>query len=821
MEINDIKGLSPEEVQAARLAHGQNVLEKDHKEGLFRMLISILKEPMLLLLMAIALIYVILGEYAEAVFMGVALCIVSGISFYQDNRSRVALEELEKLAAPFSTVLRAGSVQKIPSTELVVGDKVWVAEGQSISADAFIVRSTDFTLNESALTGESASVYKEINDEVYSGTTVVSGQAVIAITKIGSATKLGQIGSALKSIQTDKSPLQIQIEKFVKGMALGGSAVFVLVVIYQWYKTGLFLDGLLQGLTLAMSVLPEEIPVAFTTFMALGARKMMQQGVIIKKSAIVETLGSTTVICTDKTGTITQNSMQLDALYLAENDRLYRKEEFTEEKVWQLLDYSMWSSQALPFDPMEKNLHAVYASVRFPDERPRYKVQKEYPLEGKPPMMTQVLLGPEGHRIIAAKGAPEAILQACGEDEKYKEVYRQLGSKGYRVLGVAKGEHHEAALPEKQGEFSYTFLGFVVFLDPPKENIASVFNRIAKAGIQTKVITGDNAATTAAIARMAGIEGSAITGEAYMQAKDKKDLLRHTLLFTRMYPEAKLDVVKALKAQGEVVAMIGDGVNDAPALKAAHIGVAMGNKGTEIAKAAADVVLLGDDLEKLWLGIASGRRIYANIKKAIQYILSIHIPILLIVAVPLFMAWIFPSLFSPVHVIFLELLMGPTCSIVYENEPMEKNAMDQPPRKLSETFLNGKELLLSVAQGLAIGLAVLGMYQYVVHEGGSEVLTRSMVFTTLIFANVALSLVNRSFYYSVWETLRFKNPLMIWMNGLALGLLAVLLYVPAVSAFFDVQALGLEQVAHCAAAAFLSVLWFELYKMIKRRRSKK
>jgi Ca2+-transporting ATPase len=814
MEIIDIKGLTEEEVQSSRNTYGRNELERSKGEGVIRMLISILKEPMLLLLMAIAVIYIVLGEYGEAAFMGVALFLVSGISLYQDNRSRLALQELEKLSEPICTVLRDGRLQKIPNKELVVGDYVWVTEGQSISADGVILRSSDFTLNESALTGESASVYKEVHAEVYSGTTVVSGEAIMEVQKVGKSTKLGQIGASLQDIQVDKSPLQIQIEKFVKRMALGGTGVFILVVLYQWYTSGLFLDGLLQGLTLAMSVLPEEIPVAFTTFMALGARKMMQQGVIIKKSAVVETLGSTTVICTDKTGTITQNSMELHALYLAADDRLYRPEDFGQDKLGTLLEYSVWSSKIVPFDPMEKSLHAVYTAKR--KSFTEFSLLKEYPLSGKPPMMTQVLQSVDGRRVIAAKGAPEAILKACGENEVYTEVYQNLGSKGFRVLGVAKGEWVEGVLPEKQEEFKFTFLGFVVFLDPPKENIATVFEKIKNAGIKTKVITGDNAPTTAAIAGMAGIVGPSITGEIYMKTTDKSAALKDTVLFTRMYPEAKLDVVNALKEKGEVIAMIGDGVNDAPALKAAHIGVAMGNKGTEIAKAAADVVLLGDDLEKLWIGIASGRRIYANLKKAIQYILSIHIPIILIVSLPLFLGWAFPSLFSPVHVIFLELLMGPTCSIVYENEPMEKNAMEMPPRRLSDTFLSGKELLQSVLQGAMISAAVLGMYQYA-QEGG-EVYTRSMVFTTLIFANIALSLANRSFYYNIWQTFGYKNPLMFTVNAGALLLLLIILYVPFISNFFEVQALAPQEILICLGTALLSVVGFELYKWQKRKK---
>ncbi|HRO72700.1 MAG TPA: cation-translocating P-type ATPase, partial [Saprospiraceae bacterium] len=398
-----------------------------------------------------------------------------------------------------------------------------------------------------------------------------------------------------------------------------------------------------------------------------------------------------------------------------------------------------------------------------------------------------------------------------------------FGKQGYRVLGVAKSNFEGNDFPEKQQDFCFEFLGFTVFYDPPKKGIQEVFQKIYDAGIKVKVITGDNADTTQAIARQAGILNikPAINGTEIINHTDEEliALSKETSLFTRMFPEAKLAIVNAFKKDGEVVAMLGDGVNDAPALKAAHIGVAMGNKGTEIAKAAASLVIINDDLDKLITGIAAGRRIYTNIKKAIQYIISIHIPIILTVSLPLFLGWVYPHIFTPVHVIFLELIMGPTCSIVYENEPIEKNAMLQKPRKMTETFLSWKELNISIIQGIMITLGVIFAYQISVQAGGNEEYTRAMVFTTLIFSNIFLSLVNRSFQYSVLDSIKNRNKLFPLIIGATLVLLFAILYIPVIAKFFHLSSLNLIDLGITILIASVSVLWFEGYKWIRRAKN--
>lgn len=825
----EFKGLTNKEVEESRQKNGHNDLEVEGHSK-WHVLAHVFMEPMLILLIVITTIYFILGEWQEAFFMMLAMIVVIALELYQYTISDKALDELKKLSEPISKVIRNGEVIAIPTSEIVIGDLCLLVEGNSVNADAAILYSNDFSVNESSLTGESISVFKSTQTEdkfVYAGTAVVAGLAIVEVTAIGVATKVGQIGKSLAAVKQEKSPLQIQINRFVKSMAIIGIVIFCAFWAYSYFQSGKILDSLLGALTIAMSLLPEEIPVAFTTFMAIGAWKMMKDGVIVKRSDLVETLGSTTVICTDKTGTITQNVMQLGALYDFKTRKKYTKEEFQDSSLHDLIQYAMWSSEPVPFDPMEKTVHQVYEATQPEDVRSQFELVHEYPLEGKPPMMTHVLENKVGQRIIAAKGAPEAILAVSRLTEEEtnfcKELITAFGKEGYRVLGVAKAQFDGNTFPEKQTDFSFEFIGFTVFYDPPKVGIDTVFQQIEEAGIDLKVITGDNIDTTRAIAKQAGVTNydHSISG-AEVNAMSKDELSKtvdEVSLFARMFPESKLTVVNALKDNGEIVAMLGDGVNDAPALKAAHIGVAMGQKGTEIAKSAADLIIVDDDLSKLVLGIAAGRRIYANLKKAIQYIISIHIPLITTVSIPLILGWIYPSIFTPIHVIFFELVMGPTCSIVYENEPIEKNTMQQAPRKMSETFLSWKELNISILQGVMIGIGVLAIYQLSLNLGDSETFTRAMVFTTVVFSNVFLTYTNRSFYYSVFTTLRYKNKLIVMITTTIFLLLGIILYVPFVADFFEVEALNIVNLLIAMGVSVLSVFWMEIYKWFKRRQS--
>lgn len=826
----NIQGLSGEQVVAAREKFGGNELVFRKENGFIKAVKSLAKEPMVILLLVASAIYFITGKVGDGIFLASAIVLVSAISLYQESRSRNALEKLKDFTGLNCTVIRNGKVAGVKNDELVIGDSLMVEEGNSIAADGIIVHSNDFSVNEAVLTGESFAVFKDKSAKdnvVYRGTTAASGLAIVTITAIGNETKLGKIGKSLQSIPEEKTPLEKQINRFVKKMAIAGAIVFVIVWAINYFRTYQLLDSLLKALTLAMSILPEEIPVAFTTFMALGAWRLMRLGIVVKQMKTVETLGSATVICVDKTGTITENKMSLAKLFVLSSKKFSDPQHALGDDEKSLIRLAMWASEPIPFDPMEVALHSVYAGIMTADERLEYRMIHEYPLGGKPPMMTHIFENSSGNRIIAAKGAPEALIAAGNLSGKEKTevegAIETLAQNGFRVLGVGEAAFSGTNFPATQQEFGFDFKGLIAFYDPPKKNIQLVLNDFDTAGIKVKIITGDNAATTAAIAKEIGFRGydKTITGDELLKLSGValSEKVEATNVFTRMFPEAKLKIINALKSQNEIVAMTGDGVNDGPALKAAHIGIAMGKKGTEIAKEAASLILVEDDLAKMVNAVAMGRRIYANLKKAVQYIISIHIPIVLTVFLPLALGWIYPNIFSPVHIIFLELVMGPTCSIVYENEPMEKNSMKQGPRMATNSFFSWKELSTSIIQGLMIAAGVLATYRYAVGQGADEALTRTMVFTVLITANIFLTLINRSFYYSVLTTLRYKNNLVFIVIGITVGLCVALLFIKPLTVFFGFERMSLLQLVTSVSFGFASVMWYEIVKFIKRKKS--
>ncbi len=768
----------------------------------------------------------------DGIFLSSAILLITLISSYQNTRSKNALDKLKDITKPNCKVIRNGKVVEIKTEELVIGDSLVAEEGIVIAADAFIIHSNDFSVNESILTGESFALAKDktiINPIIYQGTTVASGLAIATVSAIGIQTKLGKIGKSLENIVEEKTPLEIQIGNFVKKMAITGAIIFIIVWSINYYNSNNILDSLLKSLTLAMSILPEEIPIAFTTFMALGAWRMMQKGIIVKQMKTVETLGSATVICIDKTGTITENKMSLTKLFSLKSNKITATEETLNDDEKEVISLSMWSSEIIPFDPMEIALHQSY-SANFPqDKRPDFKMVHEYPLSGKPPMMTHIFENNIGERIIAAKGGLEAIMalsKLSVENKKHiLEANQTLSLEGYRILAVSEAKFEGKNFPKTQQEFQYEFKGLIAFYDPPKKNIDQVIQHFYSAGINVKIITGDNAQTTTSIAKQIGFKGyeNSITGDDLMKLSDSelKKAVKETNLFSRMFPEAKLRIINALKSNNEIVAMTGDGVNDGPALKSAHIGIAMGKKGTELAKEAASLILINDDLSKMVDAIAMGRKIYANLKKAIQFIISIHIPIILTVFIPLALGWLYPNIFSPIHIIFLELVMGPTCSIVYENEPIEKNTMVQKPRKFTSTFFSWKELSTSIIQGLMITTGSLFVYQYAIFHHYNENTVRTMVFLVLVTANIFLTLINRSFYYSLFTTIGYKNNLVSIVIGITIAIMVLILYVNPLTKFFGFERLLNWQLFIAIGVGMLSVVWFEFVKIWKRIYSKK
>jgi Ca2+-transporting ATPase len=817
-------GLTDEQVAASRQENGSNTLELHEDRVFLNVLKEVIMEPMFILLLAACIIYFAVGQFKEGIIMLVSIFIVAGISLFQEYRSKNAVQALKKLSAAHAKVLRNGAEIQIATEEIVVDDLLLLEEGEVVAADGLIMAANDFSLNESILTGESFALNKSADGEstVNKGTLVTSGSATIKVTAVGLKTMFGKIGLSLKEITVVKTPLQNQIRSFVRNMVWIGVLAFLVVVGFNYYQSGDLVQSFLQGLTLAMSILPEEIPVAFSTFQALGAFRLLRNKIIVKQPQYVETLGSATVICVDKTGTLTQNKMSIDFVYDAVTKKSIPVKEAASLPAG-LIEYAMWSSETNPFDPMEKAIHELYEKTATTDKRKQFAQIHEYPIGGKPPMMTHIFKEQGGEIVIAVKGGPEGILrQSKLSKEVLKEIEDQIlayAKLGYRVLGVGKGSWNEKEWPQSQEEFVFEFLGLIAFQDPPKENIVQTIQTFREAGIPVKMITGDYAETALAIAHQVQLDHNdeVLTGEEVLAlSKEALQLkVKEVNIFARMFPEAKLKVIEALKENGEVVAMTGDGVNDGPALKAAHIGIAMGARGSEVAKTAASLILTDDDLAHMTDAVALGRKIYDNLKKAIQYIVSIHIPIILIVTLPLLLGWIFHDIFSPVHVIFLELIMGPTCSIIYENEPLEPGTMLRPPRKAGATFLSLKQLSMSIIQGLMITAGCLGIGYYFMGQGVQDAGIRTIIFVTLLFSNIFLTLVNRSFRYSIFKTLGYKNNLVPIIIAITLMFIAVFLYVPFVRDLFQLQQISFSILMTSVGVASIFTLWIELWKLLK------
>ncbi|MBK7389634.1 MAG: cation-translocating P-type ATPase [Bacteroidetes bacterium] len=790
MNTPDSAGLSSTQVETSRSLHGSNRLSAKANQNL-KIIRDVVTEPMILLLVATCTFYFILGNVSEGIIMLGAIILVSGISVFQQIRSEKAVNALHKLTSQRTLVKRDGVDQKLPSEELVVGDLIYLSEGQQVSADAIIVSATDLSVDESILTGESVPVVKNnAGEPLFSGTSLVGGMAWATVTAVGNQTKMGGMGILMDSITKEKTPLQKQVDHFVKQMAVAGILAFVVVCVVNYLKSHIIIAALLNGLTMAMAILPEEIPVALSTFMALGAYRMLKKQVLVKHPQTIEALGAATVICVDKTGTITENKMQVAEIFVWKNRQLVKPES---EIANEVIKVAMLASEAEPFDPMEKAIHASW-NLRN-NETASFQVIKEYPLGGIHPMMTHVYQESNGSRIIATKGAPEGILQKsnlkASEMETIQKSLKEMAARGHRVLAIGVGIYENECLPENQDAFTFEFLGLLALNDPPKANIPEIISGFYEAGIAVKMITGDYPDTAAAIGRKIGLQNSdeVLTGNAIDKLTDEELTLRlkTVSVFARVIPENKLRIIQLLKASGEIVAMTGDGVNDGPALKAAHIGVSMGKRGSELARSASSLVLINDDLSGMLAAVASGRTIYKNLKNAIRYIITIHLPLISIVTLPLLLGWKFPELFTPIHVIFLELLMGPTCSIVFENEPAHGNEMHEPPRKSTVSLFTWRELSYSLLQGAIIGGIILSMVYVAMQQGYNENICRTLAFTALVISNMLLTLTGRSDSMPFLESLKRKNKLVPIILSITTLLLIILLTVPAAMNLFGFE----------------------------------
>jgi Ca2+-transporting ATPase len=815
-----ITGLTPQEVENQRSLNGANVgVEKENI--LKKILFSVVTEPMFILLMVACTIYFVLGELAEAFTMLFALAFVAGIDVFQNFKSQRAVKALNKITSSKAKVIRSGETLEVSSKEIVTQDILICEEGTIIPADAEVISSYDFSVNEAIITGESVSLEKQIGDTIIQGTLVVGGYCNARVSAVGKGTILSGIGKLVNEAGHTQSPLQEKVAFFVKRMVIFGGIAFLFVWSYHTWESGSLLTGLLHGLAMAMSVLPEELPVALSTFMALGAYRLLKIGIIAKSPRTVETLGSATVICVDKTGTLTKNLMKVTHIYDFSNKHEINYE--IEGEVSEVLEYAMWASEEAPFDPMEKSIHEKFGLYTKNDQRTNFKIIKEFPLSGKPPVMTHIFGNEGGDRIFACKGALEGVVRLCNlnvtEAEEALALGKAYAQKGLRVLGVAKGIWDQDAFPEKQEDINFKFLGLITFFDPPDEHIFEVIKKFYQTGVRVVMITGDYPETAVAIANITGIKTNKIvTGDEVQSMNDiqLKEASATTHIFARISPEQKLKIIEAFKSNGEIVAMTGDGVNDAAALKAAHIGVSMGKRGTEVAKEAAGLILSNDNIGKMIDAIFLGRRINENLKKAFRYIISIHIPIILLVTLPIFLVWLPSMLFTPIHVIFLELIMGPTCSIIYENEPLDEKYLLKPSDSSNKNLLKNSELWLTILQGLIITIGCLVAGYLAKTDGGSETYIRAHIFSTLIFSNIFLTLANRSFKVNILKTIQIKNNLIPIIIGISVVLLLLINFIPFLNTIFLITPLTPKEFLMPLAIAVVSTLWIEVFKNDRR-----
>ncbi len=814
-------GLTTTQAAQQRQKFGKNELEATRRYPFLDSMRNVVTEPMFLLLAVACLLYFLLGDFTEAIMMVVSILFVTGIELYQGNKSERALEALRQFTRAQVRVLRNDKWIELPSEDLVPDDVVSIEEGERIPADGILLEQHDLSVDESVLTGESLSVEKSVESEpsalgrLLQGSSVASGKGVFKVTATGAKSEFGKLGKSIETIDSEPTPLQIQIKRFVRNMAIVGGLAFILVFILNFWVENDIWKALLFSLTLAMSILPQEIPVAFSAFMGLGAFRMTKFGILAKQPKTVESLGSATVICLDKTGTITQN--QMSVAEVADFSGLGRT-----------LEYALWASEPEPFDAMEKAVLAghLLAIAATTDPRKAFQLVKEYPLSGRPPMMTHIWEKQGAKRVIACKGAVERLLDVSKITGEIREQIltktEEMAGRGYRVLGVASATMEGSDFPVEQDNLPWKFEGLVAFFDPPKKNVVAVFKKLYQAGIRVIMITGDHAATAKNIAQSTGLKGweSAMTGDEIMKLSDKElqSTVQKINVFARMFPDAKLRIVNALKAIGETVAMSGDGVNDGPALKAAQIGVAMGKKGTEIAKSAASLVLLNDNLGAMVTAIHMGRRIYDNLRKAIRYIISIHLPIVLTILLPLLFGWQYTHILLPLHVIFLELVMDPTAAIAFENEPAEQNLMRKPPRPAHASLFSYRELGFSLLQGAMITSGVIFMYHFAIGQGKTEEGVRSMVFATLVSANLFLTLSNRSFDYALHRTLFYKNRMLPFILAASAVMLLAILFLPFLTELFKMGRISAADMGYCVLAGLVSVAWFEIWKAIREWR---
>ncbi len=755
-------GLSEKEAQAKLAQDGPNELPSSKPKNFLTVSFEVLKEPMFLLLVLCCLLYLILGDLQEALTLSAFVVVVIGITLFQSWKTEKTLSALKDLSSPKSLVIRDGQEVYIRSQDLVVDDIFILNEGDKISADAIILDSVNLMIDESSLTGESVPVTKhsheassklddETNSNVYSGTLVTHGRAHCKIIATGINTELGKIGKALISINKNDSRLKNELSKVVRKIVIITGVLFLIIVVILTLKQS-FLKALLTALTFSIAMLPEEIPAVLTIFMALGAWRISQKKVLTRKIPAIETLGSITVLCTDKTGTITENKMVVAELYA--NDKSYKlNNESLPDEYHPIIEYAVLASREKSFDPMEKAIQQIVSLIDHEHIHTNWKLIQEYPLSKELLAMSRAWDLPDAKKEYAfySKGAPEAIFDLCHlSKERIKDlttVIETMASRGLRVLGVAKSKSKLENLPANQHDIDFEFSGLIGFFDPIRKGVKEAVRDCYSAGIKVIMITGDYHITAQNIAKEIELKDfdKYITGLELAKLSDEEfeSRIKDTAIFSRVAPDQKLRIVEALKKNQEIIAMTGDGVNDAPALKASHVGIAMGARGTDVARESADLVLLDDNFSSIVSAIKLGRRVYENLSKAISYILAIHVPIAGLTLIPIFFSNL-PVIFFPVHVAFLELVIDPTCSIVFESEPAPKDIMTRSPRKINEPILSSRRLIISLLQGFGVFSLVVIVYLLTIKLGKSDGEVRMLSFGALLAGNFLLTATNKS-----------------------------------------------------------------------------
>jgi len=834
----DSGGLTQDEAGARLAADGPNELPSSKPRGIVGIALEVVREPMFLLLIACGALYLVMGDVRDALLLLGFVVVVMVITFLQQRRTERALDALRDLSSPRALVWRDGAPVRIPGREVVRGDLLMIAEGDRVPADAVLLAGSSVSVDESLLTGESVPVGKvpmpdaptvmgkpggEDAPYLFSGSMVVRGKGTARVLATGVSTALGDVGRALSRVGEEPSRVQRDTRRVVRWVAIGGITLSVCIAVVYGVTRGDWLNGLLVGITTAMALVPEELPVVLTVFLGLGAWRIAQKHVLTRRIPAIEMLGAATVLCTDKTGTLTENRMSLASLWTdgAAFPVASGMREPLPERYHALLEFATLAGHRDPFDPMEQAIVAASDGLLAGSEHlhPEWRLVMEYPLSPELKAMSRVWTSATDDRyVIASKGAPEDIVDLChvapGTAAVISAAAQDLASRGLRVLGVAHAYFAGTTLPGIQHDFAFEFAGLVALADPLRNGVPAAVGEARSAGVRIIMITGDYPPTAMSIAAQAAIDCSAgyLTGTDLDCVDDAqlRDKVRSVNVFCRVVPEQKLRLVVALKANGETVAMTGDGVNDAPALKAAHIGIAMGHRGTDVARESAALVLLDDSFMAIIEAIRLGRRIFDNLRKAVTFIVGIHVPIVGMSFVPVVLGW--PIMLMPIHVMFLQLIIDPVCSVVFEAEPEDAGTMLRAPRRADESMFGAGSVLLGLLQGAVLLLAVMSIDWIARTRGLDAGAARALTFTTLVLGALALVFANRSLTGGVWRMLLAGNAALWPIAVGTLGVLAFVLYLPVLGSAFHFSSVGVRDLAPAVAAVALCALSFGVLK---------